>query len=162
MKIKQALFLASVFFTVRATAQDLVHYANTLQGTASDFGLSYGNTYPATTLPFPMNTWSPQTGKDGDGWKYQYAATKIRAFGETHQCSPWVGDYGVFSLMPVLDSVVTDADKRATSFSHANETGRPSYYSVSLDNGIRAEMTPTERGCNMRFSFVRGHAAYLM
>ena len=157
------LFL--LLIVLRLDAQDLVHYANTLQGTASDFGLSYGNTYPATALPFPMNTWSPQTGKDGDGWKYEWSASKIRAFGETHQCSPWVGDYGVFSLMPVLDSVVTSSDGRATGFSHASETGRPSYYGVTLDNGIRAEMTPTERGCVMRFSFTgkaRRHAAYVM
>src|ERR1700761_8923020 len=162
MRLKYIIGLALSVAVCRAGAQDLVHYANTLQGTASDFGLSYGNTYPATAMPFPMNTWSPQTGKDGDGWKYQYSATKIRAFGETHQCSPWVGDYGVFSLMPVLDSVITDGERRATGFSHSNEIAHPSYYSVTLDNGIRAEMTPTERGCNMRFSFVRGHAAYLM
>src|SRR5579859_822154 len=167
MKTKTGLLMIWVFFAAAATAaaQYLVHYANTLQGTASDFGLSYGNTYPATALPFPMNAWSPQTGKDGDGWKYQYSADKIRAFGETHQCSPWVGDYGVFSLMPVLDSAEPDQDKRATGFSHANEVGRPSYYSVKLDNGIRVEMSPTERGCHMRISYsgkARGHAAYMM
>ena len=160
MKIRFLLFLLTIGASTRA--QDLVHYANTLQGTASDFGLSYGNTYPATALPFPMNTWSPQTGKDGDGWKYQYSAGKIRAFGETHQCSPWVGDYGVFSLMPVLDSVETDGDKRATSFSHANEIAQPSYYGVKLDNGVQVEMTPTERGCVMRFAYAKKHAAYLL
>jgi len=173
MRYSTAFFFAFALGAARVPAQtpahapagDLVHYANTLQGTASDYGLSYGNTYPATALPFPMNTWSPQTGKDGDGWKYQYAAGKIRAFGETHQCSPWVGDYGVFSLMPVLDSAATDAEKRATGFSHNNEVGEPSYYSVALDNGIRVEMSPTERGCHMRFSFTgkaKAHSAYLM
>jgi len=163
MKVSVLFFLLATGILVRS--QDLVHYANTLQGTASDFGLSYGNTYPTTALPFPMNAWSPQTGKDGDGWKYQYAAGKIRAFGETHQCSPWVGDYGVFSLMPVLDRAEPDQDKRATGFSHTNEVGRPSYYSVKLDNGIRVEMSPTERGCHMRFSFLgkaKGRAAYIM
>jgi predicted alpha-1,2-mannosidase len=165
MSYSPVLYLVFFLGLSRADAQDLVHYANTLQGTASDFSLSYGNTYPATALPFPMNTWSPQTGKDGDGWKYQYTAGKIRAFGETHQCSPWVGDYGVFSLMPVLDSAVTDAEKRGASFSHANEIGQPSYYSVALDNGIRVELSPTERGCHMRFSFAgkaKTHSAYLM
>jgi len=158
------LFLLALFLSPRLAAQGLIHYANTLQGTASDFGLSYGNTYPATALPFPMNAWSPQTGKDGEGWKYQYSAGRIRAFGQTHQCSPWVNDYAVFSLMPVLDSVQTDEEKRALAFSHANEVGRPSYYSVRFDNGLRAEMAPTERGCHMRFSFTgsRRRAAYVM
>ena len=81
--------------------KDLVQYVNTLQGTNSTYELSWGNTYPTTAVPYPMNSWSPQTGKNGDGWKYQYSATTIRGFQPTHQCSPWVGDYGVFSLMPV-------------------------------------------------------------
>jgi predicted alpha-1,2-mannosidase len=162
--MRTLLFLAAfVSFGAAVSGQNLVHYANTLQGTNSNFGLSYGNTYPTTALPFGMNAWSPQTGKDGDGWKYTYNAGTIRAFGETHQCSPWVGDYGVFSLMPVLDSAVTDGDRRATSFSHANETGMPSYYRVKLDNGITAEITPTERGAHMRFSFPRAaHSGYIM
>ena len=76
--------------------KDLVQYVNTLQGTNSTYELSWGNTYPTTAVPYPMNSWSPQTGKNGDGWKYQYSATTIRGFQPTHQCSPWVGDYGVF------------------------------------------------------------------
>ena len=75
--------------------KDLVQYVNTLQGTNSTYELSWGNTYPTTAVPYPMNSWSPQTGKNGDGWKYQYSATTIRGFQPTHQCSPWVGDYGV-------------------------------------------------------------------
>ncbi|MBS1606726.1 MAG: GH92 family glycosyl hydrolase, partial [Bacteroidetes bacterium] len=137
-------------------APDLVHYANTLQGTASDFGLSYGNTYPATALPFAMNAWSPQTGADGEGWKYQYSATSIRGFGQTHQCSPWVSDYAVFSLMPVAGKLVVEQNARAAGFHHSRETGRPDYYGVVLDDSVRVEMSPTERGAHMRFSFPGG------
>ena len=63
------------------------NYVNTLQGTNSTYELSWGNTYPTTAVPYPMNSWSPQTGKNGDGWKYQYSATTIRGFQPTHQCS---------------------------------------------------------------------------
>ena len=115
--------------------KDLVQYVNTLQGTNSTYELSWGNTYPTTAVPYPMNSWSPQTGKNGDGWKYQYSATTIRGFQPTHQCSPWVGDYGVFSLMPVSELVV-DESKRATPFSHDKEIAKPHYYKVTLENGI--------------------------
>ena len=110
--------------------KDLVQYVNTLQGTNSTYELSWGNTYPTTAVPYPMNSWSPQTGKNGDGWKYQYSATTIRGFQPTHQCSPWVGDYGVFSLMPVSELVV-DESKRATPFSHDKEIAKPHYYKSS-------------------------------
>jgi putative alpha-1,2-mannosidase len=49
-----------------AQKTDLVKYVNTLRGTNSSFEPSAGNTYPTTALPFCMNAWSPQTGKNGD------------------------------------------------------------------------------------------------
>lgn len=141
--------------------KDLVQYVNTLQGTNSTYELSWGNTYPTTAVPYPMNSWSPQTGKNGDGWKYQYSATTIRGFQPTHQCSPWVGDYGVFSLMPVSELVV-DESKRATPFSHDKEIAKPHYYKVTLENGITTEFSPTTCSAHFRFSFPAKGDAFLV
>lgn len=141
--------------------KDLVQYVNTLQGTNSTYELSWGNTYPTTAVPYPMNSWSPQTGKNGDGWKYQYSATTIRGFQPTHQCSPWVGDYGVFSLMPV-SKLVVDESKRATPFSHDKEIAKPHYYKVTLENGITTEFSPTTRSAHFRFSFPAKGDAFLV
>ena len=141
--------------------KDLVQYVNTLQGTNSTYELSWGNTYPTTAVPYPMNSWSPQTGKNGDCWKYQYSATTIRGFQPTHQCSPWVGDYGVFSLMPVPELVV-DESKRATPFSHDKEIAKPHYYKVTLENGITTEFSPTTRSAHFRFSFPAKGDAFLV
>ena len=141
--------------------KDLVQYVNTLQGTNSTYELSWGNTYPTTAVPYPMNSWSPQTGKNGDGWKYQYSVTTIRGFQPTHQCSPWVGDYGVFSLMPVPELVV-DESKRATPFSHDKEIAKPHYYKVTLENGITTEFSPTTRSAHFRFSFPAKGDAFLV
>lgn len=141
--------------------KDLVQYVNTLQGTNSTYELSWGNTYPTTAVPYPMNSWSPQTGKNGDGWKYQYSATTIRGFQPTHQCSLWVGDYGVFSLMPVSELVV-DESKRATPFSHDKEIAKPHYYKVTLENGITTEFSPTTRSAHFRFSFPAKGDAFLV
>lgn len=141
--------------------KDLVQYVNTLQGTNSTYELSWGNTYPTTAVPYPMNSWSPQTGKNGDGWKYQYSATTIRGFQPTHQCSPWVGDYGVFSLMPVSELVV-DESKRATPFSYDKEIAKPHYYKVTLENGITTEFSPTTRSAHFRFSFPAKGDAFLV
>ena len=80
---------------------DPVDWINPLMGTASKPSLSSGNTYPAIAVPWGMNFWTPQTGKMGDGWAYTYDADKIRGFKQTHQPSPWMNDYGQFSVMPV-------------------------------------------------------------
>jgi predicted alpha-1,2-mannosidase len=155
-----ALFLTANMLSAQET--NLVKYVNTRQGTNTKYEFSYGNTYPATSLPFGMNTWTPQTGKNGDGWKYQYFVKTIRGFQQSHQCSSWVNDYAVFSLMPVTGNLVVNEDKRAASFSHDNEIAQPGYYKVKLDNNITTEMTPTERGAHLRFTFPKRAGAYLV
>ena len=139
-----------------------VNYVNTLQGTNSSHELTRGNTYPTTALPFGMHTWTPQTGKNGDGWKYQYDKKTIRGFQQAHQCSSWTTDYCVFSFMPVIGKLTVNENDRATGFSHANETAKPNYYRVKLDNGIVSEIAPTERGVHLRFSFPKGNSSYLV
>ena len=141
---------------------DLVRYVNTLQGTNSRFELTRGNTYPTTALPFAMHTWTPQTGVNGDGWKYQYEKDSIRGFQQAHQCSSWTNDYAVFSLMPVVGKLVVDQFGRAAKFSHRNEIAKPHYYKVFLDNGITTEISPVERGAHLRFSFPKKGDAYIV
>ena len=112
MKRKSVLFIF-VFFTlmaqaVRVNVQNAVDFVQPLMGSDSDHGLSTGNTYPAIAMPWGMNFWVPQTGKMGDGWQYTYAAKKIRGLKQTHQPSPWINEYGQFSLMPIVGKPVFD------------------------------------------------------
>lgn len=165
MKLATRLFFfISILFSECLFAQqdDLVKYVNTLQGTDSHWGLSYGNTYPTIGLPFAQHFYSPQTGKNGDGWKYQYSATTIRGFQQVHQCSPWMNDYAVFSLMPGKGKLVVDEHERALTFNHKNEIAKPNYYKVGFDNGIVTEISPVERGAHMRFSFPAKEDAFLV
>lgn len=147
---------AAAFPLIAATPRtsapaDLV---NPLVGTLSKVSLSTGNTYPAIALPWGMNFWTPQTGKNGDGWAYVYTADKIRGIKQTHQPSPWINDYGQFSLMPTVGAPVFDEEKRASWFSHKAEIAKPYYYSVYLaDYDATAEVAPTERAAMFRFSF---------
>ncbi len=131
-----------------------VDYVNPLVGSQSSFQLSTGNTYPAIAMPWGMNFWVPQTGKNGDGWQYTYNATKIRGFKQTHQPSPWINDYGQFSLMPTVGEPVWDENERASWFSHKAETSTPYYYKVYLaDYDVTAEVASTERAAILRFTF---------
>jgi putative alpha-1,2-mannosidase len=79
-----------------------VEWVNPLVGTDSDYGISNGNTYPAIAMPWGMNFWTPQTGKMGDGWAYTYKSNRIKGFKQTHQPSPWMNDYGQFSICRLL------------------------------------------------------------
>lgn len=137
-----------------AADSDYTQYVNPLMGTQSSFALSTGNTYPAIAMPWGMNFWTPRTNKIGDGWQYTYNAHKIYGFEQTHQPSPWINDYGQFSLMPVTGKVEMDEKKRASWFSHKGEVAMPHYYKVYLaDYDVVTEMAPTERAAMFRFTF---------
>ena len=120
-----------------------VDYVSTLVGTQSKHALSTGNTYPAVAMPWGMNFWTPQTGTMGDGWAYTYDADKIRGFKQTHQPSPWINDYGQFSIMPVVGKPEFDEEKRASWFSHKGEVALPHYYKIYLaEHDVVTEFTP--------------------
>ena len=132
-----------------------VDYVSTLVGTQSSYAISTGNTYPAVCMPWGMNFWTPQTGKMGDGWTYTYTADKLRGFKQTHQPSPWINDYGQFTIMPETgEAPVFDEEKRASWFSHKAEVATPYYYRAYLaDYDVVTELAPTERAAIMRITF---------
>lgn len=158
-----SIILAGCFCFLSARDVNYADYVNPLMGTQSTFELSTGNTYPAIARPWGMNFWTPQTGKMGDGWQYTYTANKIRGFKQTHQPSPWINDYGQFSIMPVVGKPEFDENKRASWFAHKGETAKPYYYKVYLaEHDVVTELTPTERAAMFRFTFPENEHSYVV
>ncbi|MFA6859366.1 MAG: GH92 family glycosyl hydrolase, partial [Bacteroidales bacterium] len=164
------LFLAVIFAFACSCSESTqkgqsypVDYVSTLVGSLSKHSLSTGNTYPAVALPWGMNFWTPQTGKMGDGWAYVYTSDKIRGLKQTHQPSPWINDYGQFSIMPVTTGPVFDEEARASWFSHKAEEARPYYYKVYLaDHDVLAEVTPTERAAAFRLTYPQKDTSFFV
>ncbi|WP_256006942.1 GH92 family glycosyl hydrolase [Pedobacter deserti] len=165
-KLLTASLVAASFGAFAQTVEkvtDPVEWINPLMGTFSKPSLSNGNTYPTIAVPWGMNFWTPQTGKMGDGWAYTYDADKIRGFKQTHQPSPWMNDYGQFSVMPVTGKKRFTQDERASWFSHKAEVVKPYYYSVYLaDADVTTEITPTERAAQFRFTFPKSDESYIV
>lgn len=160
------LVLSAMFIFNSLSAQakfEPAELVNPLMGSLSTYSLSSGNTYPAIARPWGMNFWTPQTAKNGDGWQYYYNADKIRGFKQTHQPSPWINDYGVFSIMPVTGKILFREGERGSYFSHKAETARPYYYSAYMaDYNTTVEFTPTDRGCMFRISYPATDTATLV
>ncbi len=156
----------SLALTAPAMAQDaeaLADLVNPLMGTDSDHELSYGNTYPAVAVPWGMNFWSPVTGKPGSGWGYMYHDKKINGIKQTHQPSPWMNDYAAFSLFAETGPVKLKEDERASWFSHKAEESHPYGYKVYLaDYNVTAEVTPTNRAAQFRFTFPKSEDAHIL
>jgi predicted alpha-1,2-mannosidase len=167
--IKKLFTAAALVASLSVSAQtvgkisDPEEWINPLMGTLSKPSLSNGNTYPSIAVPWGMNFWTPQTGKMGDGWAYTYDADKIRGFKQTHQPSPWMNDYGQFSVMPVTGKKRFLQDERASWYSHKAEVVKPYYYSVYLaDADVTTEITPTERAAQFRFTFPKADTSYVV
>ena len=141
---------------------EFVDYVNPLMGTESTFAFSHGNTYPAIAVPWGMNFWSPQTGENGSGWMYTYTDSLMRGFRQTHQPSPWINDYGTFSIMPLAGELKVNHKERTASFSHEKEKSTPYNYSVRFDNGVETTLSATSRGAVFEVSFPEKENQYVV
>lgn len=143
--------------------RELVEFVNPLMGTDSKYSLSNGNTYPAIATSWAMNFWTPMTSKMGDGWTYKYNENKIRGIKQTHQPSPWINDYGAFSLMAVTGKLKFEENERESWFSHKAEVVKPYYYKVYLaDYDVVVEVAPTERAASFKFTFPKSETSYIL
>lgn len=137
--------------------RDLTRYVDPFIGTGG-----HGHTYPGATMPFGMVQLSPDTRLTGwDGCSgYHYSDRAIYGFSHTHMSGTGISDYGDILFMPTLREVfpsVTAAGQSgsgyASSFTHKNETARPGYYAVRLDNNILVELTATARVGFHRYTY---------
>lgn len=140
---------------------DVADYVSILRGTNSNGTFSRGNHLPAVAVPHGFNFWAPATNTSND-WVYSYQQDnnkdnlpELEAFTLSHQPSPWMGDRHTFHIMPsqVTGMPPLNRKERALSFNHENEVGKAHYYSVTFENGIQTEMTPTDRAAMFRFTF---------
>ncbi|MFE9171158.1 GH92 family glycosyl hydrolase [Streptomyces kebangsaanensis] len=148
----------------------LSDYALTTRGTHSSGSFSRGNNFPATAVPHGFNFWTPVTNASSLSWLYEYARANnddnlptVQAFSASHEPSPWMGDRQTFQVMPSAASGAPDTGRtaRALAFRHENETARPYYYGVRFENGLKAEMTPTDHAAVLRFTYPGDDASVL-
>ena len=97
---------------------------------------------------------SPDNGTPGWDWcaGYNYIDSTIIGFTHTHLSGTGIGDLYDILVMPTIDEIdlqqASASPKQypfATTFNHDNEEASPGFYSVVLDNGIKAELTTSQR-----------------
>ena len=145
--------------------ENLVQYAHPLCGTGN-YPAQWGdnNLFPGAVMPFGMIQWSPDTGAGTKPGGYSYYDNQISGFSLDHLSGAGCSDGGNFSFMPILDPGQAPNGNRmafATAFRHDHETAQPGYYTVTLDNGIKVELTTTTRTGFGRFTYPAGRTATL-
>ncbi|MHA3704614.1 GH92 family glycosyl hydrolase [Jatrophihabitans sp. YIM 134969] len=139
----------------------LTHVVDTRRGTNASGSFSRGNNLPITAVPNGFTFLTPVTDASSNSWEYYYQQANndqnlptLQGFSVSHEPSPWMGDRNQLSVMPSASATPTGSPSgRALAFSHADETAQPDYYRVGFQNGLTTEMTPTDHGYAMRFTF---------
>ncbi|MFF5289162.1 GH92 family glycosyl hydrolase [Paractinoplanes globisporus] len=153
-----------------ATAIDgssLTNYVDTRRGSNASGGFSRGNNLPLAALPNGFNFLTPVTNATSDSWEYVYQRDNnganlptLQGLAISHEPSPWMGDRNQMSVMPVPagGNLTGQPSSRALAFSHNDEIARPDFYSVKAQNGLTAQMSPTDHGGIMQVTFPAGGA----
>ena len=146
---------------MRVNTLSLVDIVNPLMGTRSVREFSRGNTLPLVQRPWAMTAWSLVTGEDP--WYFHPDIPKLRGIRATRQPSPWIGDYGDFTLCPQTGPLVTDAFARASAYRLAQSVIAPHRLRTEfLRYRTTVDLAPTERGALMRFTFQAGGTGRLL
>ncbi|NMO49927.1 ATP-binding protein [Actinoplanes sp. TBRC 11911] len=143
----------------------LTNYVDTRRGTNASGGFSRGNNLPISAVPNGFNFLTPVTNATSNSWEYEYQRANnaanlpmLQGLAISHEPSPWMGDRNQMSIMPVPagGNLTGQPSSRALAFSHDDEVARPDFYSVKLQNGMTAQMSPTDHGGIMQFGFASG------
>ena len=141
-------------------------YVNPFIGTGG-----HGHTFPGATRPFGMVQLSPDTRLEGwDGCSgYHNTDSIVYGFSHTHLSGTGVGDYCDILLKPCIGDVQWNNGYKsspdsgyASYFSKETEVAEAGFYSMELQEGIKVELTTTERAGFHRYIFENAENAHVI
>ena len=153
-----AMLLALAVPAVAQQADDPVAWVDPMIGTDGD-----GHVFPGATLPFGMVQLSPDT--DTARWAtcsgYHKDDGSILGFSHTHLSGTGIGDMLDVLVVPtrgpvLLDGGPLDDPDKGYRQRFSQEVAEPGYYAVTLESGVRAELTVTDRTGIQRHRFPAG------
>ena len=151
------LTLLLSFTTLEARVIDSVNiFIGTGDGNVVDGvpGGKGGGTQPGAGIPFGMVSFGPDTDAPENSG-YDHKNNFIRGFSLTHLSGPGCRNTGDLPMLPVNNS---EAWPNPIGFLKKDQYAHPGYYTVTLANGIRVELTATERTGLAYFTPAKGAA----
>jgi predicted alpha-1,2-mannosidase len=162
---RRAVVAATLLAAAAGFGKSAADFVNPFIGTAE-----HGHVYPGATVPFGMVQLSPDTRDNGwDGCSgYHYSDGSILGFSHNHLTGTGCADLGNVMLIPTVGALkltpgAHPGEGHQSRFSHANESARPGYYSVLLqDYNVKVELTATARAGFHRYTFPATDAAHVV
>jgi predicted alpha-1,2-mannosidase len=135
---------------------DYTKYVNPFIGTQGT-----GHTFPGPCMPFGM----VQPGPDNvdNGWNYtsgyQYNDSVILGFSQTRANGTGISEFGDILLQPFVEN---NSNYFGYTYSKASEKASPGYYSVTLSNKVKVELTCSERVAFHQYNYPSSNAKVLV
>ncbi|WP_395633024.1 GH92 family glycosyl hydrolase [Flavobacterium sp.] len=152
---KAGLFFMAAFVANVIVAQSYSKYVNPFIGTDGT-----GHTFPGPSLPFGM----VQPGPDNhtSGWNhtsgYQYKDTLLLGFSQTRFSGTGIGEMGNILLLPFNEKQL----KFKNSYHKESEKATVGYYSLVKKDGIKVELTCSERVAFHQYTYPEREAKLLL
>ena len=148
----------------RAAPRPYVDHVDPLIGSGG-LGFGIGSASVAPQMPFGMARPGPDTAGEGGAPQFAHCSgyyyesdDYIWGFSQIRPHGMGVPDYGNVALMPTdgMTAAKTDQFGYRVQFDHAKETAEVGYYAIELEDGIRTELTASERVAHHRYTFAEG------
>lgn len=156
-----AICCGLVLLTYQGIAQKLTKHVNAFIGSEG-----VGHTFPGATVPFGMVQLSPDT--QVDGWSscsgYQFTDKSLFGFSHTHMSGTGAADLGDILFLPLSGAMDESFLKGQKSMGMLKNTEKasPGYYTIQLENGVKAELTATCYSGIHRYSYPAGKERSLL
>ena len=150
---------ASLLVILTMRAGGYTKFVNPFIGTGAVENSLSGNCYPGATVPFGMVQLSPDTQASPDWDKasgYDYNDSHLCGFSHTRLSGTGACDLIDLLLMP------TTTGNTWSALRHEQEEAHPGYYAITLEDGIKAELTATTRTGIHRYTYPEGKPQQLL
>ncbi|MDE1163775.1 MAG: GH92 family glycosyl hydrolase [Acidobacteriaceae bacterium] len=138
-------------------SQSPLEMVNILQGTASTYLFSRGNTLPIAAVPFGMAHWTLESNGGSSPWFFHPGERRLEGVRCTHQLSPWLNDYGYATFLPVSGAGKAAMQSKGTSWRPEEATLSPAEMGIDLLRyRSRMELAPTAHGAVMQVTYAAG------
>ncbi|KAL5449510.1 hypothetical protein PMIN07_000525 [Paraphaeosphaeria minitans] len=138
----------------RANSSDVLDYVNPLIGSQAG-----GNVFAGATLPYGMVKASPDVNGENTGG-FSTDGSQITGFSALHDSgtggNPSLGNFPIFPQICSSDDLNTckfTIGTRAINYINDSIIAKPGHFGVTLENGIKTDMTVSEHAALFEFDF---------
>jgi predicted alpha-1,2-mannosidase len=131
----------------------------------------HGHVFVGANVPFGAVQVGPNNIYKGWDWcsGYHYSDSLIIGFSQLRLSGTGIGDLADVLIMPFTGEPRLDKGRQEyphegylSTFSHDNESVKPGYYSVKMDNGVNVELTASEHVAFHQYNFPEDEKGHII